>query len=332
MSNPTTDMIQEIAHAIQFNQRFLVATHIRPDGDAVGSVLAMTKMLRQLGKQADAYCNDPVPMAYRFLPLVETIRDRVSQPSRYEVAILVDCGDFGRVGTALADAITQVPFLIGIDHHVSHEGFGNIFWNDAGASSTCEMLYDLSLRLSLTVDSDLATALYTGILADSGAFRFSNTNQRVLEIAARLVAAGAHPAFIAEQVYDSTSVQSLRLLARILATLSFYGEDRLATAEISQEMFSETGSSPSDAEGFINFLRSVRTVAMAILFREGADGKIHVSLRSKGTTDVAAFARRRGGGGHRHAAAFETDGTLAAVRSRFTSEALSYLADSGEKS
>ena len=332
MSKPQPDTIQEIVTSIQFSQRFLVVTHIRPDGDAIGSVLSMTHMLRQMGKQVDPYCNDPVPAAYRFLPLVHTIRDRVSHPSHYEVAILVDCGEFLRVGSALAEAINQIPFLISIDHHLSHAGFGNIFWNNTAACSTCEMLYDLSLRLPITIDRDLATTLYTGILADSGSFRFSNTNQRVLEIAARLVAAGAQPAFIAEQVYDSTSVESLRLLTRTLATLAFYAEDRLATAEMSQEMFSETASRPSDAEGFINFLRSVKTVEMAMLFREGTDGKIHVSMRSKGNTDVAAFARRRGGGGHRHAAAFEVEGTLEVIRSRFTSEALSTLEQSGGKS
>lgn len=332
MNKPQTDTVQEIITSIQFSQRFLVATHIRPDGDAIGSVLSLTHMLRQLGKQADPYCNDPVPVAYRFLPMVQTIRDRVSHPSHYEVAILVDCGEFLRVGSALAQAINQVPFLVTIDHHVCHATFGNIFWNNTAASSTCEMLYDLSLRLPITIDGDLATTLYTGILTDSGSFRFSNTNQRVLEIAARLVAAGARPAFIAEQVYDSTSVQSLRLLARILATLSFYADERLATAEMTQEMLSETASSPSDAEGFINFLRSVKTVAMAMLFREGTDGKIHVSMRSKGSTDVAGFARRQGGGGHRHAAAFEVEGTLETIRSHFTREALSYLEQAGGKS
>lgn len=332
MTKHQADPIPEIITSIQFSQRFLVATHIRPDGDAIGSVLAMAHILRQLGKQADPYCNDPVPSAYRFLPLAETIRDRVSLPSQYEVAILVDCGEFLRVGSALADAISQVPFLITIDHHVSHAAFGNIFWSNTAASSTCEMLYDLSLRLPITIDGDLASTLYTGILTDSGSFRFSNTNQRVLEIAARLVAAGAEPAFIAQQVYDSISVQSLRLLTRTLATVSFFADDRLATAEMTQEMFAETASSPADAEGFINFLRSVKTVAMAMLFREGTDGKIHVSMRSKDNTDVAAFAQRRGGGGHRHAAAFEVEGTLENIRSHFTGEALSYLEHLGGKS
>ncbi len=325
MNKPKDDIIPEIVASIQLSQSFLVATHVRPDGDAIGSVLSMTHLLHRLGKKADPYCQDPVPTAYRFLPGASSIRDRILQPSRYDVAILVDCGDFLRVGPALAGAIEQVPFLISIDHHVAHASFGNLYWNRTSASSACEMLYDLGLRLPVTIDADLATTLYTGLLADSGSFRFSNTNQRVLEIAAKLVAAGADPAFIAEQVYDSASVESLRLLTMVLATLSFHGSDRLATAEMSQNMFAETAASPADAEGFINFLRSVKSVEMAMLFREGTEGQVHVSMRSKGDVDVAGFAQRQGGGGHRHAAAFEVPGRLPAVRSRFTTEALAYL-------
>jgi phosphoesterase RecJ-like protein len=325
MNNPRHNLIPEVVASIQGNQRFLVATHVRPDGDAIGSVLSMTYLLERLGKRADPYCQDPVPTAYQFLPGTDSIRDSVLQPSQYEVAILVDCGDFLRVGTALAEAIGKVPFLINIDHHVTHASFGNISWNRTSASSTCEMLYDLCLHLPLTIDATLATTLYTGLLADSGSFRFSNTTGQVLEIAAKLVAAGAKPAFIAEQVYDSASVESLRLLAMVLATLSFHANDRLAIAEMSREMFSATATSPADTEGFINFLRSVKTVAMAMLFREGTEGKVHVSMRSKGDVDVASFAQRQGGGGHRHAAAFEVSGMLPAARSHFTREALTYL-------
>jgi len=325
MSNSQHDIVEDLVVSIRSNQRFLVATHVRPDGDAIGSVLSMTHLLQRLEKRADPYCQDPAPTAYKFLPAAQSIRNTVSRPTLYDVAILVDCGEFLRVGPALVESIRQVPFLVSIDHHVSHTSFGDLFWNKTSASSTCEMLYDLCLSLSLTIDADLATTLYTGLLADTGSFRFSNTNQRVLEIAANLVAAGADPAFIAEQVYDSASVQSLRLLAKVLATLSFHANGRLATAEMSQKMFSETAAAPADAEGFINFLRSVKPVEMAMLFREGTEGNVHVSMRSKGDVDVASFARRQGGGGHRHAAAFEVPGRMGAIRPRFTKEAQLYL-------
>jgi bifunctional oligoribonuclease and PAP phosphatase NrnA len=325
MNDSQPDIIREIAASVQSRHRFLVATHVRPDGDAIGSVLSMMYLLNQLGKEADPYCEDPAPTAYQFLPGARSIRQQVIQPSQYQAAILVDCGDFLRVGTTLAEAISRIPHLISIDHHVARAPFGNIFWNRTSASSTCEMLYDLCDELPCTIDATLAECLYTGLLADSGSFRFSNTNQRVLEIAAKLVAAGADPAFIAEQVYNSGTVGSLRLLAMVLATADFHAGDRLATAELTRKMFSETASSPADTEGLINFLRSVKTVAMAMLFREGTEGSIHVSMRSKGDVDVASFARRRGGGGHLHAAAFEVPGALPEVRSHFTEEALTYL-------
>jgi bifunctional oligoribonuclease and PAP phosphatase NrnA len=325
MSSSEYDSIENLVVSIRSNQRFLVATHVRPDGDAIGSVLSMTRLLLRMGKRADPYCQDPAPTAYKFLPAAQSIRNTVSQPSLYDVAVLVDCGELLRVGPSLLESIRQIPFLISIDHHVSHTPFGDLFWNRTSASSTCEMLYDLCLSLELTIDGDLATTLYTGLLADTGSFRFSNTNQRVLEIAADLVASGADPAFIAEQVYDSASVESLHLLARVLATLTFHANGRLATAEMNQKMFSETAAAPADAEGFINFLRSVKPVEMAMLFREGTEGNVHVSMRSKGEVDVASFARRQGGGGHRHAAAFEVSGRLGAIRSRFTQEAQLYL-------
>ncbi len=325
MSKPSHDVVRELIASIQSNQRFLVATHVRPDGDAIGSVLSMTRVLQRLGKTADPYCQDPVPAAYEFLPAVQSIRNNATRPDLYDVAVLLDCGEFLRVGEALAESIRRIPFQISIDHHISYGSFGNVFWNKTTASSTCEMLYELCQDLPLTIDADLATTLYTGLLSDTGSFRFSNTNQRVLEIAANLVAAGARPAFIAEQVYDSASVQSLWLLAKVLATLAFYSDDHLATAEMSQKMFSETRAAPADAEGFVNFLRSVGTVKMAILFREGTDGDVHVSLRSKGDIDVADFARRLGGGGHRNAAAFHVRGELGATRARFTGEALAFL-------
>ena len=296
MSKPQSDIIQEIITAIQFSQRFLVATHIRPDGDAIGSVLAMTQMLHHLGKQADPYCNDPVPVPYRFLSGVQAIRDRVSQPSLYEVAILVDCGEFFRVGTALAEAITHVPFL---DYHRS-PCLPRHLW-EPFLEQHCGKQH---LRDALRSESQAShhprrrpchrplyrTAHRFGFLP---LFQHQSTGARDCRPPGRCRSRTGH---IAEQVYDSASVESLQLLARILATLSFYADDRLATAEMTQEMFSETASSPSDAEGFINFLRSVKTVEMAMLFREGADGTIHVSMRSKGNVDVASFAQRRGGG------------------------------------
>jgi len=326
MNDVKSPPLRDLQLAIERLNRFAVATHVRPDGDAIGSLLGLTYMLRKLGKEAHPYCQDPIPPAQQFLSGSRNIRHKIEEPSFYDAAILVDCGGLLRVGDALADSIGKIPFLINIDHHLNDVPFGDIFWVTPSASSTCEMLYLLCGRLQLALDPDIATQLYTGLLADTGSFRFSNTNRQVLEIASALVEAGAQPAYIAEQLYESASPQSIQLLARVLSTIVFSSDRRLATAELTQEMFADTQTSPEESEGFINHLRSVKSVQLAMLFREDNNGVVHISVRSKGGVDAAAFAKQHGGGGHRNAAAFRVSGSLDAIRSRLTREALDYLA------
>lgn len=326
MNDAKSPPIRDVQQAIERHQRFAIATHVRPDGDAIGSLLGLTNMLRKLGKEAHPYCQDSVPAAQQFLSGSRIIRQNIEEPSFYDAAILVDCGGFLRVGNTLADSIGKIPFLINIDHHMNDVPFGDIFWVTPSASSTCEMLYYLCGQLQLALDPAIATQLYTGLLTDTGSFRFSNTNRQVLEIAAELVATGAQPAYIAEQVYESVSPESIQLLARVLSTIVFSSNSRLATAQLTQNMFTETQTSPEDSEGFINHLRSVKSVDLAMLFREDNNGVVHISMRSKGQVDVAALAKRHGGGGHRNAAACRVAGSLEAIRSKFTQEAFDYLA------
>lgn len=330
MSETPNQTMHAIATAIEKHQRFLIATHVRPDGDAIGSLLALAFMLRQLRKTVVPFCQDPPPPGAEFLPGTGDIHHDLPRPADYEVAILVDCGEFQRVGAKLAESIRQIPYLINIDHHLNGAPFGDLFWVTPSASSTCEMLYELALILPVRVDSDIASQLYIGLLTDTGSFRFSNTNRRVLEIAAKLVAAGAQPAAIARQVYDSTSPQRLRLLAKVLSSVTFAAENRLATARVTQAMFAETGSSATDSDGFIDHLRSVKSVEMAMLFREDNHGQVHVSLRSKGEVDVARFAKRYQGGGHRQAAAFNMPGTAEGICPQLAAAAERYLVNSHE--
>ncbi len=298
----------EVVDAILKGRRFFVATHVRPDGDAVGSLLALTFMLRKLGREADPFCENPAPPGYEFLKGAETIRHEAPELSSYDTAVSLDCGDFQRMGTKLAEAAARIPVLINIDHHISRSPFGQVCWVDTAASSTCEMLYDLSCGLPLALDADIATQLYTGILTDTGSFHYTNTNRKVLEIASALVACGADPAAIAHNIYDSAPPQRLLLLAAVLSTVRFLADNRLATAELSQKMFNDTGTSPADSDSFINELRSVKPVELAMLFREGDDGLIYVSMRSKGRIDVAAFAQKHEGGGASAGGCFQNAG------------------------
>ncbi|MFP5212905.1 MAG: DHH family phosphoesterase, partial [Acidobacteriota bacterium] len=260
-----------------------------------------------------------------FLPGADGIHYEPPRPEDYDVAILVDCGDFERVGEVIRTEAALIPFIVNIDHHSGNTPFGNVSWVVPSASSTCEMLYDLSTLIPVELDEDIATQLYTGLLTDTGSFRFANTNRKSLEVATRLVEAGAHPARIAQEVFDSASPQRLKLLGRMLTTVAFLAEGQLATAELTELMFSETESSPADSDGFINQMRSVKSVRVAIVFREGKDGTIYVSMRSKNNVDVSAIALKYGGGGHRQAAACRIEGTIEAVRAQITQEALTLL-------
>lgn len=318
--------IREIISAIRDNERFMVATHVRPDGDAVGSLLATKLILQRLGKEVDVYAQDRIPPEFEFLPGSREVKNKPLGSEDYEVAILVDCGDFDRVGDELSAFIgSRVPFVINIDHHIPNKSFGNIYWSEPSASSSCEMLFDLCMGLSLAPDSALATALYTGIVTDTGSFRFSNTNRRVFEIISILVDSGAEPFNIATQVYDSATPEKLKLLAQVLGTVEFHAGARIATAQLTRAMLSTSSASYMDSEGFINHLRSVKSVDLAILFREGSDGLVHVSMRSREGINVARLAQRHGGGGHRQAAACRIPGTIQSVRSMFIGEAVSYI-------
>ncbi len=331
MSESKTLKIRDIITALHNHERFMVFTHVHPDGDALGALVAMQLILRRMGKRADTHTPDPFPSEYAFLANVQEIKNKVSESMDYDAAILVDCGDLERVGDKFLDTVKATPFLINIDHHLVSKPFGNASWVQTSASSTCEMLFDLCMNLSLAPDRALATALYTGILTDTGSFRFSNTNARVFEVISALVGFGADPARIASSVYDSASPEKLKLLARVLDSMELHASSRLVTAELSRSMMSGSSSNYMESEGFINHLRSVKSADMAIFFRETGEGLIHVSMRSRGDINVAKLAQRYGGGGHRQAAACRIPGDLRSVRSMFIAEALSYIkADNGD--
>ena len=325
MNESRNEIIEGVARAIKEHRRFLIATHVRPDGDAVGALLGMAAILDRMGKEPTPACQDNLPPGYEFLLDGEIVHRRIPDPAPFDAAILVDCGEVERVGEELAGTVRRVPLVINIDHHATHAPFGRVSWVEPSASSTCEMLYDLLPRLGVELDARIAARLYTGVMTDTGSFRFANTNRRVFEVSTELVRAGADPARIAARVYDSSSPERLLLLARVLSTVSYHDGHRLAVAEMSQKMFRETGADPVDSEGFINLLRSVKSVRMAMFVREEADGSVRVSLRSKEGVDVAAFAQRYGGGGHRQAAALRVSGALKRVRRELVRDALACL-------
>ncbi len=289
---------------------YLVVTHMRPDGDAIGSVLALKHALEDMKKDVVAHCIDPLPENLKFLPGSDSIQRSVPANARFDSVVFLDCGAPDRAGDHIRPEKIRNSVVINIDHHINDNPFGDLCWVDTSASSTCEMLYDIFFRAKITISSSIATCLYTGLLTDTGSFQFSNTTGRVLEIASKLVTYGADPQSIAQNVFESASPKRLLLLGKVLDTLRYHADFRIASAKLLRSMIDSVGASTTDSEGFVNMLRQVKPVKVAVLFREDNDGRIHVGLRSKDHYDVSSFAKRFGGGGHAHAAACRLNGTI----------------------
>ena len=309
--------------AIENVQHIVLATHVRPDGDALGSMLGLANILQMMGKQVVCYLEEPLAESYGFLkpdvPICtdfDKIRADIEQYADDVMGICLDCGDVSRLGENGKQLREIKPFLV-IDHHRGDHGFGDIEWIESHRSSTGEMVYDLAVELGVAEHISLKAAecLYTAIVTDTGSFQYDATSAHTLTIAAQLVERGVQPAFISQSLYDNSSFSRLQLLQLVLATLQTYCDDQIAIIKVSQKMLKTTGSSSADCEGFIDFPRSVRAVRVAVLLKEREDGAVTVSMRAKGDCDVAKVAGNFGGGGHRNAAGFRlVDQTVEQVR------------------
>jgi len=313
-------MLQQIGELIRQHQTFLIAAHERPDGDAVGSTLALYNMLRGLGKDAVVYNQDRTPENFLFLPGSDLITQEVPPVENFEVAVILDCGELERVGTEAAK-IAKIPNLMNIDHHVGNGGFCDVCLLDAEASSTGELIFRLARHLEFPLTSEIATCLYTAIVTDTGGFRYGNTRRGALLAAAELVDKGADPQWISENVYESDHPGRIRLLAMVLPTLTLEEEGRVGSLVVTQKALAEAGALPEHSEGFVDFPRSIRGVEISLLYSELVDGRFKISLRSKGKANVERVARLFGGGGHVNAAGCRVSGELSEIRRR-VSEAI----------
>ena len=317
-------MIATIAQELKNNERFLMATHVNPDGDAIGSLGALALVLEGMGKQVVAYCQDEVPEFLRFLPYADRIVREISGLDRFEVAVVLDCGAFDRIGSAV-EVLQHVGKIIHIDHHSSSGDFGQLNLVRPECSSTAEILYEIFQAIPVSLTPEVAENIYTAILTDTGSFRFANTTARTLAIAAEMVSLGVAPEKVAGEIYDSMSPERIELLARSLDTLTLRSNGRVAAMHVSRRMLEETGTSFIDTDGFVNYPRAISSAEIAIFFREMAADEVNVSLRSRGGLDVAEFARIHGGGGHHNAAAFRLGGSLSEVVEKVLTEAGEFI-------
>jgi bifunctional oligoribonuclease and PAP phosphatase NrnA len=296
--------IHAVLHAIERGQRFLVSGHARPDGDAVGSILACTMILEQLGKQVDMVSCDRVPLIYRSLPCSSAIRQISRAEGDYDAVILLECDGVERSRLRGLEG----RFLINIDHHVSGRTFANINWIDTEACAVAEMVYKLAMLAGVRITPEMATCLYTAVLTDTGSFCYEGTDAHTFELAAELVRHGARSAAIAKDVYFSHPTSKMLLLGAALSNLR--REGRLAWMWVSHDDMVRTCAAEEDCEGLVNYAIAISGVDVAIFLRELSNHRVRLSLRSKGDVNVARIAERFGGGGHQHASGCTIDGPL----------------------
>lgn len=293
-----------ILDVIERGRRFLVTSHCRPDGDAVGSMLATGMLLRQLGKSADLVTADRVPAVYRRLPEADSIRSAMRVQGPYDAAILLECDGLDRARLRGLENL----FLINIDHHVTGREFGQINWIDYGAASVGEMVFRLLRAAGATLTPEIAACLYTTLLTDTGGFCYGATRPSTFALAHELTLAGADPLHIAQEIYFSTSMAKMLLLGAALSSLKREGQ--LAWLWVTHQDMVRTCAAEEDCEGIVNYAICVSGVEAAVFLRELPERRIRLSLRSKSGINVAAIAERLGGGGHENAAGCTIEGPL----------------------
>jgi len=291
-----------------------VTTHEAPDGDALGSALATTLALRQVGKDAVMYLTGdvPIPREYQFMPLVELVRSKPPDDADERVLVTVDCAKEERLASD-ADLVDRAPLVVNIDHHHDNTLFGDLNLIVADASSTGEILRDFFDELGAQLTPEIAEALYIAIVTDTGRFQYTNTTPRALRLAAELVEAGADLHRIFQDVYESVEFAKLKLLARALDHAQLFHGGRLVVSYLLKQDFADVGAAEPYSEGIIDYLRAVQGAQMAALIREppSKDGIRKASLRSSADElDVSAIARKAGGGGHRQAAGFSSERSI----------------------
>jgi len=305
-------MIDSIIAEIEANSTFLVTTHEGPDGDAVGSSLALGNYLRRLGKDVTVYFKDTVPDLYAFLPLADSVVHAI--PDRaFDVCFVLDVGEFRRAGDELVN-FSQVGKFINIDHHLLCDRFGAINLVDAEAAATGILIHRIIKGAGHKLDYDTALCIYIAVITDTGSFRYSNANQEAFMVAGEMVAAGVDAWFVAERLYESQPRKRLELLALALATLTVSPRGNVASVTVLLEMYEKTGTNAELTDGFVNYPRSIRGVEVAVFFREIKPGFFKVGFRSKGKVNVSALAAEFGGGGHHNAAGCNITGHLEEVR------------------
>lgn len=291
-------MLSQVVELIEAKRRFAITSHVRPDGDALGSSLGLYWLLLALDKEPEVIMRDAVPHAYSRLPGAEAVRVTPAVDKPYDAVFVIECSDITRPG--LIDLERQT--VVNIDHHSTTSLFGTINWIDSTASAVGEMIYNLCKAIGVRVTREIAECVYTALITDTGSFHYSNTTERTFKVASELVRAGVKPAKVAQAVFGSYPWSKLELLGQVLATARRDPSGRVAWLRQSLEMQNEVHASEDDSDGFVNYPLACGDVEATAFLKETEPGLYRVSLRSKGDINVARIAEKFGGGGHRNAA------------------------------
>lgn len=297
-------VLSQVVELIENKQKFGITTHIKPDGDGVGSSLGLCWLLRSLGKSAEVIVRGDIPLSYRSLPGAEEIRDVEGIDKEYDAVFVIECSDLERPGIKGLD--TQ--FTVNIDHHATSEHFGSINWIDPTASAVGEMIYNLCKAIGGRVTREIAECVYMALVTDTGSFHFSNTTDRTLKVASELIKAGVRPAEISEAVYNNYPWSRIELMRQVLDTVKRDESGLIASLRQTLKMREISGAVDGDNNGFVNIPLAAREILAVVYMREIGPNQYRVSLRSKGDINVARVAEKWGGGGHRNAAGLRIDG------------------------
>lgn len=298
------NVLSQVVELIENKSKFAITTHIKPDGDGVGSSLGLCWLLRSLGKTAEVIVHGEVPPAYLSLPGADKIRDVKSIDGIYDAVFVIECSDISRPGIQGLDA----EFTVNIDHHATSEHFGTINWIDSTASAVGEMIYNLCKAIGGRITKEIAECVYMALVTDTGSFHFPNTSDRTLKVASELIKAGARPAMIGEAVYHNYPWSRIELMRRVLDTVKRDETGHIAMLRQTLEMKEVSGAVDGDNNGFVNIPLAAKEVQAAIYMREIGNDEYRVSLRSKGDINVAKVAEGFGGGGHKNAAGLRIEG------------------------
>ena len=307
----TSGELERIREAILSRQRFLITSHARPDGDSIGSQLAMAFALDALGKSVRIVNADAAPDHYQEFPGMDRIEiaSAVERPD-VDAVIVMECSDLSRTGVAGLDG----QFIVNIDHHAGNRMYGAINWYDLSAAACGEMVFDVIASLGVPLTPEIATHIYLAILTDTGSFHHSNITPRTFDICRQCVDAGVNPAVMARRVFDSNSFGKLKLIGALLDDMELVDDGRLAVLHLNDGMLQSAGATNNDTEGLINLPLTAREIQAVVFFKVGADGIVRVSMRSKYDVDVRQVAAAYGGGGHKNAAGFTAAGRVTEVK------------------